>query len=55
MVLKAQGGGFKNLAVTVAVPADWPDQQRVRVVKEDLPRCDRHLPADRRRRPANGA
>ncbi len=37
MVLKAQGGGFKNLAGTVTVPADWPDQQRVRVVKEDLP------------------
>lgn len=37
VVLKAQGGGFKNLTVTVAVPADWPDQQRVRVVKEDLP------------------
>jgi hypothetical protein len=37
MVLKAQGGGFKNLVAAVTVPADWPDQQRVRVVKEDLP------------------
>ena len=37
MVLKAQGGGFKNLTAFVTVPADWPDQQRVRVVKEDLP------------------
>ena len=37
MVLKATGGGFKNLVGKVTVPADWPDQQRVRVVKEDLP------------------
>ena len=37
MVLKAQGGGFKNVDAAVTVPADWPDQQRVRVVKEDLP------------------
>ena len=37
MVLKAAGGGFKNLVGKVTVPADWPDQQRVRVVKEDLP------------------
>jgi hypothetical protein len=37
MVLKAQGGSFRNLTLTVTVPGDWPDQQRVRVVKEDLP------------------
>ena len=38
MVLKAQGGSFRNIAATVTVPADWPNQQRVRVVREDLPR-----------------
>lgn len=37
MVLKAEGGGFRNLLGTVTVPADWPNQQRVRVVKQDLP------------------
>jgi len=37
MVFKAQGGIFKDLVGTVTVPADWPNQQRVRVVKEELP------------------
>jgi len=37
MVFKAQGGVFKDVLGTVTVPGDWPDQQRVRVVKEDLP------------------
>ena len=37
MVLKASGGGFKNVVGTVTVPGDWPNQQRVRVVKDDLP------------------
>ena len=37
MVLKAEGGGFKNVSATVTVPMDWPNQQRVRVVQEDLP------------------
>ena len=37
MVLKAEGGAFKNLVGTVTVPGDWPGQQRVRVVKENLP------------------
>ena len=35
--LQGEGGGFRNLAGTITVPADWPNQQRVRVVKEDLP------------------
>lgn len=37
MVLKAEGGGLKNVSATVTVPMDWPGQQRVRVVQEDLP------------------
>lgn len=37
MVLKAEGGAFKNLIGTVTVPGDWPGQQRVRVVKQNLP------------------
>lgn len=37
MVLQAEGGSFKNVFGTVTVPADWPGQQRVRAVKEDLP------------------
>ena len=37
MVFQAQGGAFKNVTGTVTVPADWPDQQRVQSVKEDLP------------------
>ena len=37
MVLKAEGGNFKNVLATVTVPMDWPGQQRVRVVQEDLP------------------
>jgi hypothetical protein len=37
MVIEAQGGGFRNFSGTVTVPADWPGQQRVRVVEEDLP------------------
>mgnify|MGYP000882752644 CR=1 FL=1 len=37
LVLQAQGGSFRNVCGTVTVPVDWPGQQRVRVVKEDLP------------------
>jgi hypothetical protein len=37
MVIEAQGGGFRSFSGIVTVPADWPDQQRVRVVKEELP------------------
>lgn len=37
MVFQAQGGACKNVTGTVTVPADWPNQQRVRIVKEDLP------------------
>jgi len=37
MVFKAQGGIFKDVVGTVTVPGDWPNQQRVRVVKEELP------------------
>jgi hypothetical protein len=37
MVFQAQGGSVKNVSGTVTVPADWPGQQRVRVVKEVLP------------------
>ena len=37
LVLKAQGGGFKNLTGTLTIPTDWPNQQRVRIVKEEIP------------------
>ena len=37
MVFQAQGGNFTNVSGTVTVPDDWPEQQRVRVVKESLP------------------
>ncbi len=37
MRLKAEGGGVKNVIGTVTVPADWPDEQRVRVVKQEIP------------------
>jgi transglutaminase-like putative cysteine protease len=37
MRLKAEGGGVKNVVGTVTVPADWSDQQRVRVVKQEIP------------------
>jgi transglutaminase-like putative cysteine protease len=37
MLLKAEGGGVKNVIGTVTVPADWPDEQRVRVVKQEIP------------------
>lgn len=37
MVIKAEGGGFKAIVGTRTVPMDWPDQQVVRIVKEDLP------------------
>lgn len=37
MSFLAQGGACKNVTGTVTVPADWPEQQRVRIVKEDLP------------------
>ena len=37
MVMKAEGGGFRNVVGTVTVPGDWPGQQRVRIIKENLP------------------
>jgi hypothetical protein len=37
MVLKAEGGGVKNVTGTVTVPADWLNQQRVREVRRDIP------------------
>ena len=37
MRLKAEGGGVKNVIGTVTVPADWPNQQRVRVVTQEIP------------------
>lgn len=37
MVIKAEGGAFRNIVGTRTVPMDWPDQQVVRVVKEELP------------------
>ena len=37
MVIKADGGGFRNIVGTRTVPMEWPDQQSVRVVKEELP------------------
>jgi hypothetical protein len=37
MSLKAEGGGLKNVIGTVTVPAEWPNQQRVREVKREIP------------------
>jgi transglutaminase-like putative cysteine protease len=37
MVIKAEGGVFRNIVGTRTVPGDWPGQQVVRVVKEELP------------------
>lgn len=37
MLIKAEGGNFRNIVATRTVPMTWPDQQSVRVVKEDLP------------------
>ena len=37
MVIKAEGGAFRNIVGTRTVPMNWPDQQVVRVVKEELP------------------
>ena len=37
MIFKAEGGGVKNVIGTVTVPADWPNQQRVRVVQQEIP------------------
>jgi hypothetical protein len=37
MILKAEGGGFRNVIGTLTVPMDWPNQQRVKVVNEELP------------------
>lgn len=36
MVVTADGGGFRGIKGTVAVPMDWPPEQRVRVVERDL-------------------
>lgn len=35
MIVTAEGGGFRAIKGTVAVPMDWPEQ-RVRVVRSDL-------------------
>jgi len=35
MIVVAEGGGFRGIKGTVAVPMDWPEQ-RVRVVRSDL-------------------
>ncbi len=35
MIVTAEGGGFRAIRGTVAVPMDWPEQ-RVRVVRSDL-------------------
>ena len=37
MILRAQGGGFRGVLGTMTVPADWPGQQRVRVVEREIP------------------
>jgi hypothetical protein len=37
MVIRAEGGAFRNIVGTMPVPGNWPGQQRVRVVKEELP------------------
>ncbi len=37
LVIKAEGSAFRHIVGTMAVPGDWPGQQRVRVVKEELP------------------
>jgi transglutaminase-like putative cysteine protease len=38
MVFEAHGGPVRDVTGTVTVPADWPGQQRVKVVKEEIPR-----------------
>ena len=38
MVIKAEGGGFRDIVGSMAIPADLPGEQKVRVVNEDLPR-----------------
>lgn len=37
LVIRAEGGAFRNIVGTRTVPMDWPDQQSVRVIKEELP------------------
>lgn len=36
MIVTADGGGFRGIKGTVAVPMDWPPEQRIRVLKGDL-------------------
>jgi hypothetical protein len=36
MIIKAEGGGFHAIIGNATVPTDWPGQQRVRAVKEEL-------------------
>ena len=38
LIIKAVGGTFRNVVGSMAIPGEWPDEQRSRVVKEDLPR-----------------
>ena len=38
MVIKAEGGSFHDILGTMAIPADLPGEQKVRVVGEELPR-----------------
>jgi len=37
MLLRVEGGSFKNVQGIVTVPADWPLEQRVRTVKQEAP------------------
>ena len=54
MMLKAEGGGVKNVIGTVTVPADWPNEQRVREVKREIPPgATVELQTHRRRWPAD--
>jgi len=36
MIVTANGGAFQRIVGTVAVPMDWPGEQQVRVVEQDL-------------------
>ena len=54
MLLRADAGSFKNVQGTVTVPADWPQQQRVRTVKQRTAGGHDQLQNARRRRPADG-
>ena len=36
MIIRAEGGAFKGVVGTITVPMDWPDEQQVHVVKQEL-------------------